>query len=271
MVLSTSMEMGFCIATLSQRTLSSTSMGMLGSQTLVSRASGDRKTRRTQAELRDTCVITCFFELRLMSLAPEVMCRSNHGVAADYFALGVIIYEMMMGRRPYTGRTRKEIRDQILSKQVQIRRHEAPEGWSSAAVDFVNQLIQRKPQARLGLNGPEEVKAHPWIRDFPWEKLNNRELEPPYKPNEFEDNFDAKYTNAIDPWRDENSEQLHQNALLLKSNTVQNLFNGYDFDSTNVEEKTSTSHQNYSRKASSVALPSSNATIGDLNSKAIIV
>ena len=44
-------------------------------------------------------------------MAPEVMCRQNHGVAVDYFALGVIIYEFMMGKRPYVGKTRKEIRD----------------------------------------------------------------------------------------------------------------------------------------------------------------
>jgi len=44
-------------------------------------------------------------------LAPEVMCRLNHGVAVDYYALGVIAYECMMGRRPYLGRSRREIRD----------------------------------------------------------------------------------------------------------------------------------------------------------------
>lgn len=46
-------------------------------------------------------------------MAPEVMCRQNHGVAVDYFALGVIAYEFMKGRRPYVGKNRKEIRDMI--------------------------------------------------------------------------------------------------------------------------------------------------------------
>ena len=44
-------------------------------------------------------------------MAPEVMCRQNHGVAADYFAVGVIVYECMHGRRPYYGKGRREIRD----------------------------------------------------------------------------------------------------------------------------------------------------------------
>lgn len=49
-------------------------------------------------------------------MAPEVMCRQNHSYAADYFAVGVIGYEFMLGRRPYVGRSRKEIRDMIFAK-----------------------------------------------------------------------------------------------------------------------------------------------------------
>lgn len=41
----------------------------------------------------------------------------------------------------------------------------------------------RKPMSRLGLDGPEQVKEHSWFNDFPWDKLNNRELESPYLPN----------------------------------------------------------------------------------------
>ena len=51
-------------------------------------------------------------------MAPEVMCRQNHGLVSDYFAIGVIAYECMMGRRPYVGRSRREIREQILTRQV---------------------------------------------------------------------------------------------------------------------------------------------------------
>jgi len=44
-------------------------------------------------------------------MAPEVMCRQNHGVAADYYAVGVIAYECMFGKRPYHGTSRREIRE----------------------------------------------------------------------------------------------------------------------------------------------------------------
>jgi serine/threonine protein kinase len=104
-------------------------------------------------------------------MAPEVMCRSNHGVSVDYYAVGIIVYECMNGRRPYYGKSRQEIRDQILAKQVQIRKSEIPYNWSNESADFCNRLIQRKPQNRLGFNGPEEVKSHSWFRNFNWEKL----------------------------------------------------------------------------------------------------
>ena len=45
------------------------------------------------------------------------------------------------------------------------------------------QLIQRKPANRLGLNGPAEIKSHPWIKDYPWGKLERREIEAPFIPN----------------------------------------------------------------------------------------
>ena len=57
---------------------------------------------------------------------------------------------MMVGKRPYLGRDRKEIRDQILSKQVSIKLDEVPNGWSKESADFINRLLLRNPQNRLG-------------------------------------------------------------------------------------------------------------------------
>lgn len=123
-------------------------------------------------------------------MAPEVMCRQNHGMEVDYFALGVILYECMLGRvvynliqRPYVGRSRKEIRDQILAKQVLIKKEEIPKGWNVESADFINSLIQRKQSKRLGLNGINEIKNHPWLNNYPWDKLLKKELKPPFKPD----------------------------------------------------------------------------------------
>lgn len=54
--------------------------------------------------------------------------------------MGVIAYECMMGRRPYVGKTRKEIRDLIMKEQVRIKPDDVPEGWSAQAADFVTRV-----------------------------------------------------------------------------------------------------------------------------------
>ena len=73
-------------------------------------------------------------------MAPEVICRKNHSYTADYFALGVMAYEFMLGKRPYMGRNRKEIREHILSKQVQVKPEDLPPKWSCQAGDFINRV-----------------------------------------------------------------------------------------------------------------------------------
>jgi hypothetical protein len=47
----------------------------------------------------------------------------------------------MFGFRPYTGKSRSEIKEKILAKQVQIKRHDIPEGWSIEGADFINRVI----------------------------------------------------------------------------------------------------------------------------------
>ena len=55
-------------------------------------------------------------------MAPEVILVQNHSYTADFFALGVIGYEFMMGYRPYLGRTRKEIKELIISNKLKLKR-----------------------------------------------------------------------------------------------------------------------------------------------------
>ncbi|CAD8132442.1 unnamed protein product [Paramecium pentaurelia] len=160
-------------------------------------------------------------------MAPEVMCRHNHGIAVDYFALGVIVFECMLGRRPYLGRSRQEIREQMLSKQAAIKRQEIPPGWNIQAGDFANQLLQRKPQNRLGSNGPDEVKEHPWFKDFNWQKLENKIMIAPFIPNCNEDNY------LPSDGRKDSEDSLNQEQqILLRRNSIQDLFKVYDYDSS---------------------------------------
>lgn len=130
-------------------------------------------------------------------MAPEVICRQNHSFPSDYFALGVIVYENIIGIRPYQGRNRKEIRDAILEKQAKILPSEIPPDWSDEAVNFCNKLLKRKPNTRLGANGINEIKSHPWLQEISEEMLKNFELKAPFIPSD-NDNFDHDHVNFCD-------------------------------------------------------------------------
>ena len=125
-------------------------------------------------------------------MAPEVMKGQNHSFTVDFFALGIMGYEFMLGKRPYNGRSRREIKEQMMSKNAQISLREIPNGWSEEAADFFNKLLQRKPELRLGYKGIRELKKHRWMKFFDWDKLINKELESPFIP-EKKDNFDKRY------------------------------------------------------------------------------
>ncbi len=116
-------------------------------------------------------------------MAPEAMCRLPHGPVSDFFALGVIVYEMMYRHRPYSGPDKTAIRDAMLAKQVQIKALDVPMGWSLEAADFVNKAIRRKPKNRLGYElGCVELKKHPWFRNFDWEALSRKTMRAPWRP-----------------------------------------------------------------------------------------
>jgi serum/glucocorticoid-regulated kinase 2 len=74
------------------------------------------------------------------------------------------------------------------------------------------------------------VKTHPWLEDFPWDKLTDRSISPPFTPNQTEDNFDMKLHLNNDPWKDSNSEALQQSEVMLRQSSTQNLFAGYFYD-----------------------------------------
>ena len=126
------------------------------------------------------------------------MKAKNHSFPVDFFAIGVIGYEFMLGKRPYYGKNRQEIKEQMLSKEAVIKEENIPKGWSSDSVDFINHLLKRKIGERLGSkDGAKELMRHPWLKYYPWEELIKKNLCSPFVPDK-KDNFDKHYCESID-------------------------------------------------------------------------
>lgn len=159
-------------------------------------------------------------------MAPEVLFRKNHNKTADYFAIGVITYELMIGARPYTGSNRREIRDSVLEKQIKIKEPDLPVGWSTDVIDFINKLLQRKPENRLGNNGIHEIKGHSWLKDVKWNQILSKEVISPFIPTG-KDHFDSKIINTN--WNDD------LEKINLYSESIQNLFESYTCNLSRVQ------------------------------------
>ena len=89
----------------------------------------------------------------------------------------------------------------------------------------------------MGLNGNSEVKAHPWFQTFSWQGLTDKRLVAPYVPSSQDDNFDQKHVNNND-WKDQ--EVVQENSLLLRRNSVQQLFKQYGYDKTSIVHRQTT-------------------------------
>ena len=126
-------------------------------------------------------------------MSPEVMNAENHTFTADFFAIGVIGFEFLMGYRPYNGKNRQEIKEKIFSGQVIISPEQKKNGWSDDVLDFINKLLERNKESRLGaINGFQELKEHQWLKYYPWDELEKKVLPAPFIPEQI-DNFDKSY------------------------------------------------------------------------------
>ena len=131
-------------------------------------------------------------------MSPEVILGIGHSFSVDYYAIGVIGFEFMTGKRPYIGKTRREIKEQMFKKQARINKNKLEKEWSLDSMDFINRLIERKPELRLGSkSGIKELKDHFWLRYYPWTELEKKSLPGPFIP-EKRKNFDKRYCESIE-------------------------------------------------------------------------
>ncbi|CAN6204843.1 unnamed protein product [Urochloa humidicola] len=118
-------------------------------------------------------------------VAPEVVRGDGHEFAVDWWALGVLVYEMSQGRTPFRGRSRKETFRNVLLREPELSA-EARRRWPELA-DLVSGLLEKDPARRLGFaGGADEVRAHPFFAGVAWDLLGEVSR-PPYIPPSADD------------------------------------------------------------------------------------
>ena len=112
-------------------------------------------------------------------IAPELINKNTYDFSIDYFALGVITYELIFNKKPFIGKNKKEIIYQILHKNINLNENDLPEEFKGNILicDFINKLLKKIPYSRLGgLKGINEIKKHPWLNQCKWDKILNKEI-----------------------------------------------------------------------------------------------
>ncbi|XP_067876939.1 serine/threonine-protein kinase N2 [Heterodontus francisci] len=128
-------------------------------------------------------------------LAPEVLTDTSYTRAVDWWGLGVLIYEMLVGESPFPGDDEEEVFDSIVNDEVRY-----PRFLSSEAIAIMRRLLRRNPERRLGSSerDAEEVKKQPFFREIDWEALLAKKMKPPFVPTikdrEDVSNFDEEFT-----------------------------------------------------------------------------
>ena len=160
-------------------------------------------------------------------LAPEILTNEGYDSTVDWWSLGCVIYELLIGRAPY-----KILLGESLTEEIYKRRILIPDYISDEAQDLINKLLEVNPKKRLGYgnDGANKIKQHPYFKGVNWDDAWNQKLKPPFIPNLKDDMdlscFDTLFT----------GEKVDSDAEISPT-SISNDFKGFTFVSDSVESE----------------------------------
>ena len=156
-------------------------------------------------------------------MSPEMLLGKGHGRAVDFYSLGALLFEMLVGVPPFYSQNRSIMYNSILQSDLNV-----PSYISKNGKDLILRLLDKNPENRLGVNfGTKEIRAHPWFKGTSWTKVTQRKQIPPYRPNFRHSNFDSEYLKVpID------NEIFNQDRVLADS-----AFIGFEYNVETEKEK----------------------------------
>lgn len=156
-------------------------------------------------------------------IAPEIILYQPYGKSVDWWAYGVLLYEMLVGQPPFDGEDEEELFQAITDHNVSY-----PKSLSKEAKEACKGFLTKNPSKRLGSSvtrGEEDVRSHPFFRRIDWDKVASREVQPPFKPKikhrKDVSNFDKQFTSE--------KTDLTPTDKLFMMNLDQTEFAGFSF------------------------------------------
>ncbi|CAH2265156.1 jg9306 [Pararge aegeria aegeria] len=155
-------------------------------------------------------------------IAPEIILYQPYGKSVDWWAYGVLLYEMLVGQPPFDGEDEEELFAAITDNSVSY-----PKTLSKEAKDACKSFLTKNPQKRLGcgLRGEEDVRTHVFFRRIDWTRVEARDVQPPFKPKikhrKDVSNFDKQFT--------QEKTELTPTDKLFMMNLDQTEFMGFSF------------------------------------------
>ncbi|KAJ6810576.1 serine/threonine-protein kinase AtPK2/AtPK19-like [Iris pallida] len=128
-------------------------------------------------------------------MAPEIILGKGHDKSADWWSIGILLFEMLTGKPPFVGGNREKIQQKIVKDKMKL-----PAYLSSEAHSLLKGLLQKEASKRIGSGpgGSSEIRNHKWFKSINWRKLDAREIQPSFRPSVAGKsciaNFDERWT-----------------------------------------------------------------------------
>ncbi|KAK4833269.1 hypothetical protein QYF36_001811 [Acer negundo] len=113
-------------------------------------------------------------------MSPEIVLGKGHDKSADWWSVGILLYEMLTGKPPFVSGNRGKVQQKIVKEKIKL-----PAFLTSEAHSLLKGLLQKEPSKRIGSGptGSEEIKHHKWFKSINWKKLEAREIQPSFRPD----------------------------------------------------------------------------------------
>ena len=132
-------------------------------------------------------------------LAPEIFLAKGYTKAVDYWSLGVLIYEMLVGKPPFTSDVRNISQ---IEKLILINKPEYPSNLTEDAIDLIQKLLETNPKKRIQ---NDEIKEHPFFKTINWDEIKNLKVEAPIPVERIRARKSNKLQNSLVDENEENA------------------------------------------------------------------